>query len=333
MAHRQQTEILLVLLLIAATARAATAGDLIIPLSCDVGRTCFIQNYVDIDDGPSAKDYMCGTLTYDGHNGIDFRLSSHSGRQKPMHVVAAAEGTVLRTRDGLADSPVKTDRRDAAKGNECGNGVVVRHSGDRETQYCHMAKDSILVKPGDAVRAGQVLGTVGMSGLTEYPHLHFIVRREGKVIDPFGAGSIPDTCGNPTESEWRDDVRARLTYSPRAVLNFGFATEAVTNDMIEVDDVSERKPTTKSEALVVYVRTIGLKAGDDQSLTLRDPEGRIIAEKGPIAVVRNQAQTILFTGKKRSTGPWPSGVYSASYIVAHNGTPVLTQVFRLDLPL
>ena len=162
MAHRQQIGILLALPLVIGISHAATAGDLIIPLSCDIGRTCFIQNYVDIDDSPSAKDYMCGTLTYDGHNGVDFRLTSHGGQQKPVHVVVAAEGTVLRTRDGLADSPVKGDRRDAAKGNECGNGVVVRHSGDRETQYCHMAKDSILVRAGETVRAGQVHGAVGM---------------------------------------------------------------------------------------------------------------------------------------------------------------------------
>jgi murein DD-endopeptidase MepM/ murein hydrolase activator NlpD len=331
MAHRQQIGILLALSLVIGISHAATAGDLIIPLSCDIGRTCFIQNYVDIDDSPSAKDYMCGTLTYDGHNGVDFRLTSHGGQQKPVHVVVAAEGTVLRTRDGLADSPVKGDRRDAAKGNECGNGVVVRHSGDRETQYCHMAKDSILVRAGDTVRAGQVLGAVGMSGLTEYPHLHFIVRREGKVIDPFGAGLMPGACGSHTESEWTDDARVRLAYSPRAVLNFGFATEAVTNDMIEVDAVSQRKPTTKSEALVVYVRTIGLKTGDEQSLTLRDPDGRIIAEKGPVAVAQNQAQTLLFIGKKRSTEPWPGGVYSATYIVGRNGAPMLNQVFRHDL--
>jgi hypothetical protein len=194
-----------------------------------------------------------------------------------------------------------------------------------------MAKDSILVKPGDTVRAGQVIGTVGMSGLTEYPHLHFIVRREGKVIDPFGISLIPGACDNHTESEWTDDARVRLAYSPRAVLNFGFATEAVTNDMIEVDAVSQRKPTTKSEALVVYVRTIGLKTGDDQSLTLRDPDGRIIAEKGPVAVTQNQAQTILFIGKKRSTESWLGGVYSATYIVGRNGAPMLNQVFRHDL--
>lgn len=330
MKHRQQIGRMLVLALVGIS-DAARAGDLIIPVACEIGRTCFIQNYVDIDDGPAARDYMCGTLTYDGHNGVDFRLPSRGDGQAPINVVAATDGTVLRIRDGLADSPVKGDGRDTVKGNECGNGVVVKHAGDRETQYCHMANHSILVKPGETVRAGQALGTIGISGLSEYPHLHFIVRRGGKTIDPFGTSATPGACDKHLKSEWTDDARAQLAYSPRTVLNAGFTTEAVTNDMIDNDIVSQRKPTNISDGLVAYVRTIGLKAGDDQSLTLRDPDGRIIAENGPVAIARHQAQTFLFTGKKRSTAPWPDGTYTATYIVARNGEPVLNQVFRLEM--
>ena len=46
------------------------------PIACELGRTCYIQNYVDIDPSPSAKDYKCGTLTYDKHDGTDFRVPS-----------------------------------------------------------------------------------------------------------------------------------------------------------------------------------------------------------------------------------------------------------------
>jgi hypothetical protein len=313
------------------TSQAAIAGDLIMPVACDIGRTCVIQNYVDIDNGPSARDYMCGTLTYDKHNGVDFRVISQGADRTPVHVIAAADGKVLRLRDGLADLPVKGNSREAIAGNECGNGVVVGHSGDRETQYCHLAKGSIAVKPGDVVRAGDMLGAVGMSGLTEYPHLHFIVRKGGKVIDPFGSNATPGNCTAPPESEWTDDVRKRLAYTPRVVINAGFSTGAMTNEMIEAGVDAQRQPRTTAEALVAYIRAIGLKTGDEQSLVLRDPNQRIIAENRPKALLRNQAQTALFIGKKRSAASWPGGKYSATYIVKNNNELVLNRVFDIEL--
>ncbi len=57
---------------------------------------------------------------------------------------------------------------------ECGNGVVIAHAGGWETQYCHMAQGGLAVKPDQPVTTGQTLA-VGLSGLTEYPHLHFTV--------------------------------------------------------------------------------------------------------------------------------------------------------------
>ncbi|MDG2570956.1 hypothetical protein P7L87_25725, partial [Vibrio parahaemolyticus] len=39
-----------------------------LPVACEIGRTCFIQHYVDRDPSPAASDYQCGTLTYDAHD-------------------------------------------------------------------------------------------------------------------------------------------------------------------------------------------------------------------------------------------------------------------------
>ena len=51
---------------------SAHALELRLPIRCDVGATCEIQNYVDLDPSPKARDYQCGSRTYDGHKGIDF---------------------------------------------------------------------------------------------------------------------------------------------------------------------------------------------------------------------------------------------------------------------
>ena len=61
-----------------------------LPIDCDVGRNCVIQQYVDHDSSSKARDYQCGTLTYDGHNGTDFRLPNLAARRAGINVLAAA---------------------------------------------------------------------------------------------------------------------------------------------------------------------------------------------------------------------------------------------------
>jgi murein DD-endopeptidase MepM/ murein hydrolase activator NlpD len=63
-----------------------------------------------------------------------------------------------------------------------GNTVVVQHPGGFETRYAHLGK--VLVSAGDSLQTGQVLGTVGSTGRSTGPHLHFEVSRNGERIDP-----------------------------------------------------------------------------------------------------------------------------------------------------
>jgi murein DD-endopeptidase MepM/ murein hydrolase activator NlpD len=54
-----------------------------------------------------------------------------------------------------------------------GNFVVIKHADKEFSFLAHLRKDSILVKKGDFVRAGQVIGLCGNSGHSTEPHLHF----------------------------------------------------------------------------------------------------------------------------------------------------------------
>ena len=74
--------------------------ELKLPIECEIGRSCFIQNYVDHDASPNARDYQCGTLTYDSHDGTDFRLPTLVAQRAGVNVLAVADGKVLRMRDG-----------------------------------------------------------------------------------------------------------------------------------------------------------------------------------------------------------------------------------------
>lgn len=292
------------------------------PAACEVGRTCYLQNYVDADPSPSAKDYRCGTRSYDAHNGTDFRLPSMTAQRAGVDVIAAAIGRVARVRDGIPEGAFLKSGREAVKDMECGNGLVIEHPGRWETQYCHMAKGSIRVRPGDMVSVGQPLGQIGLSGLTEYPHLHFTVRHESKIVDPF-AYDAPDNSCNGGKSLWDPSLRDQLTYREREILNAGFSNGAVTMEAIESGEADKESSPLDAPALVVFIRAIGLKAGDIQKLVLQSPSGQVIAENHAQALEANKAQVMLFAGRKRPPNGWDAGIYRAKYTVEHDGHVVL----------
>lgn len=63
-----------------------------------------------------------------------------------------------------------------------GNLVVIMHKAGITTHYGHLSK--IDVQPGKHVRAGQIIATVGSTGISTGPHLHLEVRINGEAVDP-----------------------------------------------------------------------------------------------------------------------------------------------------
>jgi len=182
-------------LVAAIDAGAEEAISLALPVKCQPGLTCFFQNYVDHDASDKVRDYSCGGRSYNGHDGTDIRIRNLEVQRQGVEVLAAAPGRVIGGRNDMEDISVKTAGKAAIAGKECGNGVMLEHEGGWRTQYCHMAKGSVRVKAGDQVTTGQPIGLVGLSGDTEFYHLHFTVRRHGKIVDPFAYGAPENSCG------------------------------------------------------------------------------------------------------------------------------------------
>jgi hypothetical protein len=95
-----------------------------------------------------------------------------------QNVYAASSGQVVFVNDGLPDqSPVGSVSSDINIFNGTGNTVVIS-SGVSYTLYGHMIPNSIVVKTGQYVTVGQLIGKVGNSGNSSAPHLHFGVHTE-----------------------------------------------------------------------------------------------------------------------------------------------------------
>ncbi|MBM3650486.1 MAG: M23 family metallopeptidase, partial [Alphaproteobacteria bacterium] len=62
--------------------------------------------------------------------------------------------------------------------------VKLQHTSDVATAYAHMSRLGPGIKPGVAVRQGQVIGFVGSTGMSTGPHLHYEFHRGGKQVNP-----------------------------------------------------------------------------------------------------------------------------------------------------
>lgn len=298
------------------------------PVACRVGETCEIQHYVDHGGGAQAKDYRCGTVTYKGHDGTDIRVLTMADERKGVNVLAAAAGTVLRARDGMADVSVAVVGHDAIKDRDCGNGMVIAHADGFETQYCHMAQGSLIVKPGDTVAAGQPIGRVGLSGNSEFPHLHITVRHDGKVIDPFAYGEAEGACSGGV-SLWSAADRSMLDYKAGAVLNAGLVPRQMTMEDID-NGLGQESLTPQSTAVLAYVRAITLRQGDVQRIVLTGPGGPLADHSEP-PLPSNKDQIYMFVGRKRPAAGWPPGRYAATYTVTRDDKVVVEKTFAAQL--
>src|SRR6056297_100540 len=132
-------------------------GDLLVelptywPVSGGIAR---ITNYFGPEVHPFTRQWYL-------HKGLDIAY------RRGIDLVAAANGKVI-------------ERKYEPMG--FGNYIVIRHAYGFATKYAHM--DNVYVEEGDVVTQGQKIGTMGNTGMSTGPHLHFEVRIGAQVVDP-----------------------------------------------------------------------------------------------------------------------------------------------------
>ena len=191
--------IYLIFLFVSVSAAASDlppGGGFSLPLNCTPGTDCWMMNYPDMAPGRDVADPQCGPRSFDGHKGTDLAIRDLATMRRGVPVRAAANGVVRHARDGMPDKIMRTKAdRAQLKGRDCGNGIVVDHDNGWQTQYCHLRRGSVAVRPGESVRRGQRLGLVGLSGWTQFPHVHLTIRRRGEVLDPMTGRPLSTGCG------------------------------------------------------------------------------------------------------------------------------------------
>jgi murein DD-endopeptidase MepM/ murein hydrolase activator NlpD len=134
-------------------------------------KTMFLKaplDYFRISSRFSPKRFHPVQMTWKAHKGTDY---------------AAAQGTPIKT---TASGVVEKTGYTAGNGNF----VKVKHNGTYSTQYLHMSK--ILVRQGQRVEQGQVIGKVGSTGLATGPHVCYRFWKNGVQVDPLSQ-KLPNT--------------------------------------------------------------------------------------------------------------------------------------------
>ena len=113
------------------------------------------------------------------HKGIDIAktngISIHGAK-----VVAAADGVVIKAYNGCIHDYPKNGS--CGCGGGYGNYIYIDHGNFRMTVYGHLS--NVIVKSGQSVKKGQVIGYVGCTGHSTGPHLHYECRLYNEKYDP-----------------------------------------------------------------------------------------------------------------------------------------------------
>ncbi|RWB10026.1 MAG: M23 family metallopeptidase [Mesorhizobium sp.] len=87
-----------------------------------------------------------------------------------------------------------------------GNLVKIAHATGRETRYAHMQKFAIASGVGTKVKAGDIIGYIGTTGLSTGPHLHFELYQNGGAIDPLGTVTAAVATSDPAVETLTDRI-------------------------------------------------------------------------------------------------------------------------------
>ncbi len=147
----------------------------------------WVYGYFISDTEPVKKDSKKDKINWNIKVPTKGRISSKYGYR--VHPITKRRGSFHKGIDIAA--PRGTPVYAAAKGTVYlakyvrygyGNLIIIKHEKELSTYYGHLSK--ILVRKGQRVKKGSLIGKVGSTGRSTGPHLHFEIRKGKKTLDP-----------------------------------------------------------------------------------------------------------------------------------------------------
>lgn len=117
-------------------------------------------SYISSHFNPNRMHPVLHTIR--AHNGVDYAAP----RGSPVRATGSGSVEFVGVRNG------------------CGKEIVLKHTNDYSTRYCHLNQFESKVKKGRKIQQGQVIGYVGSTGLATGPHLHYEFKIGNKHTDP-----------------------------------------------------------------------------------------------------------------------------------------------------
>ncbi len=178
-----------------------TGDDQVLSLTVTNGMVTPVNGVMTSTFGPR-KHPILGTVRI--HKGVDWAAPVGTP------IAAAFDGEIVFQGDGGG----------------YGNLVRISHGNGRETRYAHMQRFALENGVGKSVKAGDIIGYVGTTGLSTGPHLHFELYQDGQAIDPLGTVTVVASDDSAVEMLTERIVHVESGGSARAKNPLSSATGA-----------------------------------------------------------------------------------------------------------
>lgn len=158
--------------------RARTYASIDLAFLRDVGTACAPAGWVPREGTwtwPTPGNFTVTSCFGPRHDPIEGVDGKHDGLD-----IAADTGDPV-----VAAGPGEVVLASGISFGACGKTVRIQHPDGVATRYCHL--DRVVVRRGQEVEAGEVIGAAGSTGRSTGPHLHFEVRRGGVAKDPIAS--------------------------------------------------------------------------------------------------------------------------------------------------
>ena len=142
-----------------------------------------------------------GTARLPGRFAIDFIKLDNNGRYVSNNgdtirnwygygndVLAVSDGVIASVKNDFPESTTLSSYQSPSPENAMGNYISINIGSNQFVFYEHLKPGSIKVKPGQKVKKGEVIASLGFTGQTTGPHLHLHIATENS---PLGAEGIP----------------------------------------------------------------------------------------------------------------------------------------------